>query len=175
MGGASPGPASAAAGLSQTSASSGTNSAELLKQYEEIKRSLISLPHINLQEPDLTATKYETPLLPVKTFSTQKPALKNKGSPPAILCPVTGPLAGPLLFVYCEEQCLILFYIVVAPDLVGTYGRSCIKGQYDIYSYTPFTTVPTPRLQQSALPAADVNARKGKPGYPQSQHLHTCL
>lgn len=49
-------------------------SSEPVKLYETIKQSLHTLPHINLQEPLLTATEY---LSPLPTPVTIKPAAQR--------------------------------------------------------------------------------------------------
>ena len=47
-----------------------------------------------------------------------------------------------------------------APNLAGLYGRSCIEGRYDMYSYVPYTNVPAPALRSSATQPTD-HAKKG--------------
>ena len=47
-----------------------------------------------------------------------------------------------------------------APNLAGLYGRSCIEGRYDMYSYVPYTNVPAPALRSSATQQTD-HAKKG--------------
>lgn len=58
-----------------------------------------------------------------------------------------------------------LIFCAVAPSLAGTYGRSCIEGRYDLYSYVPYTNIPAPVLRTAAKPAAE-QAKKGMSGDP---------
>lgn len=70
------------------------------------------------------------------------------------------------------DQCSDLFspYFSDVPNLVGTYGRSCVRGKPDVYSYQPYTNLPVP--QQKSLHHGNEPVKKGlsnKPGKSNSE------